>query len=57
MVEYNGVVKRINPSNETQQKSILKCLLTPADRLKGQQNLTIVSMCLSSLYHALYASI
>lgn len=44
MVELNGIVKRINPNNKTQQQSILKCLLTPTDRLKGQQNLTVVSI-------------
>lgn len=43
MIEYNGVVKRINPDNATQQKSILKCLLTPDDKEKGFQTVKIVS--------------
>ncbi|CAG9831713.1 unnamed protein product [Diabrotica balteata] len=36
MIEYNGILKRINPNSEQQQKSILKCLLTPED-VKGQK--------------------
>ncbi|KAG5891414.1 hypothetical protein JTB14_031480 [Gonioctena quinquepunctata] len=42
MVEQNGIVKRINPKNITQQKSILKCLLTPDDKEKGSQDVKIV---------------
>lgn len=44
MIEYNGVVKRINPNSATQQKSILKCLLTPDDKEKGFQTVKIVSI-------------
>ncbi|KAJ8970269.1 hypothetical protein NQ317_017164 [Molorchus minor] len=38
MVEYDGMMKRINPNNITQQKSILKCLLTPDDKGKSLHN-------------------
>ncbi|CAH1164054.1 unnamed protein product [Phaedon cochleariae] len=42
MIELNGVVKRINPGNEVQKESILKCLLTPDDKGRGSDNVKIV---------------
>ncbi|XP_057669657.1 DNA-directed RNA polymerase I subunit RPA1 [Diorhabda carinulata] len=42
MVEYNGTVKRINPKSVQQQKSLLKCLLTPDDKDNVQQGVRIV---------------
>ncbi|CAH2001255.1 unnamed protein product [Acanthoscelides obtectus] len=42
MIEYNGISKKINPNNATQQKSLLKLLLTPDDRDKGSKSVKIV---------------